>query len=295
MGLIKILLFIINHPISSHSKIRSLVRFFWWQVRSIFTKEIYVHQFTEHSKLLMTKGMTGATGNLYCGLHEYKEMLFLLHYLRENEIFVDAGANIGSYSILASAEIGATSYSFEPVEETFNQFQQNINVNNISSKVNCFQIGLASKPGELIFTDEQDSSMNHVLTSNNSSKNAKRVEVSTLDSILKNYSPSLLKIDVEGFELEVLNGALETLNKQSLKAIIIELNGSGKNYGFSDEEINSKLLSLGFNSYTYNPFERKLIAARLNDFDNLIFIRDIEFVESKLVSAPKVKILNLEI
>lgn len=295
MGLIKILLFIIRHPISSHSKTRSLYRFFWWQIRSLFTKKVYVHQFTKHSKLQMEKGMTAATGNLYCGLHEYKEMLFLLHYLRKDEIFVDAGANIGSYSILASAEIGATSYSFEPVEETFNQFQKNINVNSISSKVNSFQIGLASKPGELIFSDEQDSSMNHVLTSINSSKNAKRVEVSTLDSILKNFSPTLLKIDVEGFELEVLNGALETLNKHSLKAIIIELNGSGKNYGFSDEEINSKLLSLGFNSYTYNPFERKLISASLNDFDNLIFIRDIEFVEGKLVSAPKVKILNLEI
>lgn len=295
MGLIKILLFIIRHPISSHSKIRSLYRFFWWQIRSLFTKKVYVHQFTKHSKLLMEKGMTGATGNLYCGLHEYKEMLFLLHYLRKDEIFIDAGANIGSYSILASAEIGAISYSFEPVEYTYNQFKQNINVNNISNKVNSFQMGLASKAGELIFSDEQDSSMNHVLSSKDLQTNAKRVEVSTLDSILKNQSPTLMKIDVEGFELEVLNGAVDTLNKQSLKAIIIELNGSGKNYGFSDEEINTKLLSLGFNSYTYNPFERKLVSASLNDFDNLIFIRDIEFVEDKLVSAPRVKVLNFEI
>ncbi len=295
MGLLKIIYFITNHPISSHSKIRSVFRFFWWQMRAVFTKKIYVHQFTEHSKLLMVKGMTGATGNLYCGLHEYKEMLFLLHYLRKGELFIDAGANIGSYSILASAEIGAISYSFEPVEHTYNQFQQNISVNNITTKVNSYNLGLASKAGELFFSDEQDSSMNHVLDSNNLSTNSKRVEVSTLDSVLSNVSPSLLKIDVEGFELEVLNGANETLNNNSLKAIIIELNGTGENYGYKDEDINQKLLSLGFESYTYNPFERKLIPAKLTDFDNLIYVRDKDFVDYKLSISPKFKILNLDI
>jgi hypothetical protein len=80
MGLYKIFKFITNHPISGKSKFTSLFRFVWWQFRCLVTSDDYHHLFTEHSKLIISKGMTGATGNLYCGLHEYKEMLFLLHY-----------------------------------------------------------------------------------------------------------------------------------------------------------------------------------------------------------------------
>lgn len=46
--------------------------------------------------------MTGATGNWYCGLQEYEDMSFVLHALRPGDLFVDVGANIGSYSILAA-------------------------------------------------------------------------------------------------------------------------------------------------------------------------------------------------
>ena len=63
--------------------------------------------------------MTGATGNIYTGLHEFEDMMFLLHLLRPGDIFVDAGANIGSYTVLASAVVGAKSISFEPVPPLF--------------------------------------------------------------------------------------------------------------------------------------------------------------------------------
>jgi hypothetical protein len=43
--------------------------------------------------------MTGATGNVYYGLHEFQDMAFVTHYLREGYLFADIGANIGSYSV----------------------------------------------------------------------------------------------------------------------------------------------------------------------------------------------------
>ncbi len=295
MGLLRVIKFITQHPISGQAKLKSLYRFFWWQIRGLFTKKEYVHQFTKNSKLIISKGMTGATGNLYCGLHEYREMLFLLHYLKKGEIFVDVGANIGSYTILASAEIGATTYSFEPLPDTYNQLLNNININNIANSVKYYNIGLASKPGELLFSDEQDSSMNHVIYSTNDGSNFKKVKVSTLDSVLVDVEPSLLKIDVEGFELEVLKGAEKTLSSNSLKAIIIELNGSGLNFGHSDEDVHSLLLSYNFEPFVYDPFTRMLSKVKLHEFDNLIYIRDLEIVQNKLVNSPKFKILNSEI
>lgn len=295
MGIKKVISFIVHHPISGHSKVKSVFRFFWWQFRGMLTSKNYIHQYTAHSKLIIAKGMTGATGNLYCGLHEYKEMLFVLHFLRKDDLFLDIGANIGSFTVLASAEVGAFTYCFEPLPETFLQLERNITLNNISSKVAKFNIGLASQKGELVFTNEKDSSMNHVAMNANENSSSVKIEVDLLDNILNEKTPYLMKIDVEGFELEVLKGAINTLKSETLKAIIIELNGSGLNYGYKDEDIDILLKSSGFDSYSYNPFDRTLTKAKLHDFDNLIYVRDLNFVMDRLSSASKVKILDLDI
>lgn len=170
MGIKKVIGFIVQHPISGKSKTKSIFRFIWWQLRNLITSENYIHQFTVKSKLIIEKGMTGATGNLYCGLHEYKEMLFLLHFLRQEDLFVDIGANIGSFTILASAEVGAKTYSIEPMPKTFKQLENNVVLNNISSKVSLHNIGLASHKGMLYFSNDKDSSMNHVEIINKNKK-----------------------------------------------------------------------------------------------------------------------------
>lgn len=295
MGLKKVLGFIIQHPISGKSKIRSIARFFWWQFRCLVTNEMYVHQFTLNSKLIIEKGMTGATGNLYCGLHEYKEMLFVLHFLRPEDLFVDVGANIGSFTVLASAEIGTKTYCFEPVPNTFKQLERNIALNKIQDKVSLFNIGLASSTGELYFSNNKNSTMNQVELSGSENNEFQLISVNTLNNLLTEALPILLKIDVEGFEFEVLKGASAILENSVLNAIIIELNGSGEKYGTKDQMIDELLKSYGFSSYVYNPFDRLLSPAKLNEFENLIYIRNENYVKMRLVTAPTFKILNLEI
>jgi FkbM family methyltransferase len=294
-ALIKVIKFIIQHPISSKSKISSLIRFFWWQLRCLVTDKAYVYTFSPNAKLILRKGMTGATGNLYCGLHEYAEMLFLLHYLRKEDVFVDVGANIGSYTLLASAEIGAKSFSFEPVPSTFKQLKDNIEINKLNTKATIFNIGLASKKGSLLFSIGSDSSMNHVQIQNVNAGESISVEIDTMNARLKNVQANLLKIDVEGFEQEVLMGATNILESTTLNAIIIELNSSGLNYGYSDEQINSLLEGYGFYPFTYQPFLRELTSVKYTDHSNIIYIRDLSFVEKRVKAANKIKILNLEI
>jgi len=57
--------------------------------------------FVGGSVLLAIRGMTGASGNWYCGLAEFEDMALVLHALRPGELFVDIGANVGAYSVLA--------------------------------------------------------------------------------------------------------------------------------------------------------------------------------------------------
>lgn len=101
MSILATFKFISNHPLNSKNKFSAILRFIKWQIRLRTATDPLVYSFTERSKLIVARGMTGATGNLYCGLHEYNDMFFLLHFLREGDLFVDIRTNIGSYTVSA--------------------------------------------------------------------------------------------------------------------------------------------------------------------------------------------------
>lgn len=232
--------------------------------------------------------MQGATGNLYCGLHEFNDMSFLLHFLRPDDLFADIGANVGSYTILASAHVGAKTICLEPVQSTYRQLLENLEINNLNAIVKALNIAAGSKKGTVSFTNNLDT-INHVATENET--NVSIIPVNTLDNLLETI-PSLMKIDVEGFETEVILGAGQTLGNKNLKAIIIELNGLGKRYGYDENNIHEKLLELGFQPYWYNPMERSLIHCKSFGQENTIYVRDVDFVRAKLRDAEKFKVYD---
>jgi FkbM family methyltransferase len=290
--LYNLLKLLVTHPLNSSNKTTALLRFLRWQIAARINLYPIVYPFTENSKLIIAKGMTGATGNLYCGLHEFYDMGFLLHFLRDDDVFVDVGANIGSYTILASAEIGAKSISIEPVPLTFCYLKDNIALNNIGNLVEAHNVGLAGSAGSIKFTGNLDT-VNHVAT--NDDKNVIEVQVNTLDCIVNTRNPCLIKIDVEGYESEVLKGACETLINPSLKALIVELNGSGERYGYDDDDVHKKIIDSGFSSFEYDPFSRVLSPIRTYGNQNTIYIRDIDFVKKRISEARKININDFKI
>jgi FkbM family methyltransferase len=277
--------FILKHPLTRSRPFSSILNVFKWQLCSRLYKFPIVYQFTQNSKLLVWNGLAGATGNIYSGLHEFEDMAFLLHFLRDSDLFIDIGANIGSYSMLASAEVGAQTIAVEPIPQTYTYLLQNIAVNDIHQKVTALNMGLGSEKATLKFTKALDTG-NHV--AGDEELDCVSVSVDTLDSVATGKSPALLKIDVEGFEMNVINGAVTTLQNTALKAIIIELNGSGDRYGHTDNDIHLKLLQYGFKAMKYFPFERKLIDAVPNKEHNTLYIRDLQYVSERLKTAKKV-------
>ena len=209
-----------------------------------------------------------------------------MHFLREEDLFIDIGANIGSYTILASAEIGAKTIAVEPIPTTFKALEDNIQINKLNSKVKALNIGLSSTIGILKFTKSMDS-INHVATDTDTID----VNIDTLDNILlSEISPIILKIDVEDFETQILLGAENTLKNNNLKAIIIELNGSGQRYGYDEMKIHQLLLDYGFKIYSYDPLTRKLdIATKIGNL-NTIYLRDFDFIENRVKSQRKISI-----
>lgn len=291
---VNILKYINAHPLASKHRVLAYYKFFRWQICQVLFPKERVVTFLNTTKLSVKKGMTGATGNIYTGLHEFNEMCFLLHLLSNKDVFIDIGANIGSYTVLASGVCKASTVSIEPIPNTFKALQKNILLNNIESIVAAKNIGLGKENGKLEFTNSFDT-VNHVVEENENILQSDKIVVDVLcgDILVEDFGyPILMKIDVEGFESPVLDGMPMILANSTLKAIIIELNGSGNRYGFNDEDIHCKLLSHGFIAHEYYPLTRSLKSIEFPNKYNTIYLRDIDFVKERILLAEKISIFS---
>lgn len=152
---------IIVHGINEHSlanrhKLRAYFNLLSWQIRCILNDKEKKIRFTDKTFLIVKKGMAGATGNIYLGLHEFNDMGFLLHFLNKEDLFIDIGANIGGYAILAAGHVGTNVIAIEPIPATFLSLQKNIQVNNLQDKVIALEAGAGVKEGVLRFTSNLD-------------------------------------------------------------------------------------------------------------------------------------------
>ena len=84
--------FIFNHPLGKRHPFTALSRLVWWQLQSrLSPSKFIVKPFITPVKFYAKKGLTGITGNIYTGLHEFNEMAFLLHFLNTADVFFEIG------------------------------------------------------------------------------------------------------------------------------------------------------------------------------------------------------------
>lgn len=290
---IKFFQFILAHPLNRANKWAALNRYFRWQFGSRLVPGDVLVPFVDNTLLRVRPGLTGATGNIYAGLHEFEDMAFVLHLLRKNDLFVDVGANIGSYTILAGGAVGARCVSVEPIKSTFQLLEENINLNRLTENVQPLNIGIGKEKGVLRFTAGLDT-VNHVVADSEQVDSVVKVPIVSLNDLLENQEPLLIKIDVEGFETNVIAGADIVFSKSTLLAVIMELNGSGERYGFDEGPLHEKMLSFGFQSYTYSPFERQLVSlnGKKSNSGNTLYVRNVDEAASRLSGAKRCHIIN---
>jgi FkbM family methyltransferase len=291
MPLFATLSYIAKHPGNRHQRARSLVNYFKWQVGSRLLPGQVIFPWVNGARIIVQRGDTGVTGNLYCGLHDFADMGYLLHVLSPADLFVDVGANLGSYTVLACAAKGARGYCFEPIPSTFARLADNLRLNNLCNRVEARNLGLSDKQGQLFFTASEDTT-NHVAAAADNAANTVRVDVLPLDVALNGECPSVIKIDVEGFEYSVLAGARATLANDALHSVILELNGSGRRYAVEDRQIAEVMFSFGFSAYGYDPESRELrnLGGQFGHAGNTLFIRGEAAVRERLKQAPKILI-----
>jgi FkbM family methyltransferase len=293
MSLVDTLRFVASHPLNANRRLNAMVRFARWQLASRLMEGEFVFAWVNDAKFKVRRGQTGLTGNIYTGLHEFEDMGFLLHYLRPQDIFLDVGANVGSYTVLAAAAVGAECVSMEPVPATYMHLLENVRLNGKDSRVRCLNIAAGNQSGTILFTADGDT-VNHVVTAGELTRATVQVPIQEIDAVLGVDVPRLVKIDVEGYETPAMQGAAHTLAGSDARAVIMELNGSGSRYGFDESVILQQMLDWGYRPYSYQPFSRQLVelSSKSASAGNTLFIRNEDFARERVQSARRYRVLG---
>jgi FkbM family methyltransferase len=124
-------------------------------------------------------------------------MAFTLHFLRPDDLFLDVGASIGNYTLLASGVFKARTIAFEPNPQTMGLLRRNIDPNDLDGRVLLEQTAGGAEDGKVEFTLGRDT--RNQVTQGNAGR-TQRVSVRTLDSVASLTPPTMIKVDVEGYE-----------------------------------------------------------------------------------------------
>jgi FkbM family methyltransferase len=163
---------------------------------------------------------------------EHEALLIWAREVRNAELAVDIGAYLGIYSILA-AKLGCPRVlAFEPNSSNFVQLQKNLLLNNLGDSVESHRVavGAESKTVSMITPGGRPNSSGSQISDSPTGRELgsweieSDVDMVTLDSLLDDETAriSVIKIDAEGYELFVLQGATKTLKSQG-PSILIEL------------------------------------------------------------------------
>lgn len=145
--------------------------------------------------------------------YELEMLMAMKETLGEGDLVLDVGANIGNHTLFLAGVVGTRVISYEPDERLSNALNHSIAHNGLGSRVSVRPVAVASEPGRLTLVDDVEGNLGaqHLTES----PNAAGIEVSVvaLDDELPNQRVAAIKIDVEGFESHVIEGALMLIER----------------------------------------------------------------------------------
>ncbi|XGB41379.1 MAG: FkbM family methyltransferase [Nodosilinea sp. LVE1205-7] len=248
----QILNYIWFHPNCKDKRVQSILKFIGWQLyKRLINKAIDIQLIPGVKIRCHPKGYAAAAV-LYCGLYDYDEMNFLLRYLRPEDSFLDIGANVGVYTLLAASKIKTgIVYSFEALPKNHQRLEENLELNQFHH-VKAYSLAISNSQGDISLELAEGDSMPFI-TSQASEKSI-TVATNSLDCLLR-HEPienlTLAKIDIEGAELLAFKGATLLLQQQRPYVWIMELNGTVGHFGHTQQDVVDFLRDYGYGLYYY--------------------------------------------
>ena len=234
--------------------------------------------------------------DIFCYNHEKNERRFLCRFLRKGDAFLDIGANMGLYSLLASKLAGPTGqvYAFEPDPNTYRRLLLNLELNGLEN-VSCHQIALSDREEvrDMKISSGAYDAYNSFGTPvrGEGTFEKLRITCATCDGFLENEGLAdrriaYLKVDVEGWETRVLQGAEALLRRDDAPVLQIEFNDqAAKAVDTPCVDLYRWLEQLGFTMYTYDARKNVLVNLPLQDhyvYENVLAIKRYAEVRDRL-------------
>jgi len=201
-----------------------------------------------------------------------KERAYLLSAIKEGQTVIDVGAHVGAFSYFMRQAVGDTGkvYAFEPQSMPYQlllQHKQRLHWDNVtalnfalSDSKGTVKLHIPSHKGKA--DTESATILDH---SDRNLYTTETISTETMDNFCKEYglAPGFLKIDVEGNELKVLQGGMETIKTYSPKVFVeIEARHCGKEQGYKTLQF---LTDLGYKGWFI--LENELVSLQQFDFD----------------------------
>ncbi len=168
--------------------------------------------------------------------------------------FYDVGANIGIYSLWASTVMGATGqvHAFEPVPSTRALLDRFVRTNQ-ATNVSVVQCAVGARPGQASIQMNVGASAQASVVSE-TTRGSIEVDMVSLDSYsAHHHAPDLVKVDVEGHELEVLEGSRELMRQHHPLVVLEAIPAHLKRAGTSYVEVRRLLETYGYQLWNLTP------------------------------------------
>lgn len=194
----------------------------------------------------------------FFGAYESVDCSLFLDLIKEGNTVIDAGANIGFYSLMIAQKVGPSGqvHSFEPVPKTFEKLKANIQLNpQLEKCIRPQNLALWHQREELRFT-LSDAQANNIGSYTASGKGGSHTEVVCQAFTLADYFQEnglkrldAIKMDIEGAELRALQGALPVLQKYRPIVLLEVLKRGCQDFGYSPNDLWDVFKNLDYRAY----------------------------------------------
>jgi len=225
-----------------------------WLLRCSLRKAVVLNLRRWNVRMYLPPQWRGFGKYIFAFRESYEpELIYLEKFLSPGSTFIDVGANMGIYTLVASRLVGEAGYviAFEPSAQSFSLLRRNIALNALTN-VLALPEALSNERGRTKLYHGPDPVCNSLGRDFSWDGDSEDVATETLDNLLRRTSlrrVDAIKIDVEGAEELVLRGALNTLTRMR-PAIVFEINpGACSCLGLSPHGATELLQSLGYNCF----------------------------------------------
>lgn len=278
---------ILNHPLNRSNRLGAMTRWAGWQAWKVLARRPMTTRFWNQLRVRVYPDWPYSWTAIYFRLDEYDDMMFTLRYLRPGDVFLDVGANIGIYSLLASSvNGGAQVLAFEPHPTASDRLRENAALNRLTN-IQVIEAALGEETGLGQMTTDLFE-QNRIAGSGDTGIGT-TVRLATLDDELRQQRidpacVAMVKIDTEGFESRVLRGAASLLSCTPGPVWIVELLGFGARYGSDDAEILSLFARHGYTPFQFNAERNEVVGVRDRTAHrgNVIFARHPDEIRTRL-------------